>query len=811
MPGRGGPPPASAAPDIAGMEPLLREHLALRRELTAALGRRLQEGKDPAEVTRLEEKCAGLLHRVLAHFGGLCFESMRRGIDPDLLGPVYEGIAGRGNALDPTTALDAGPGTGPDPASVAAWRAGARAGRASSRFLLGMALLFRPQGPAAVPEAVALLEKAAAEDYGPAALMLARVLESGESVPRDLPRSLELLRAAADLGMAEACWRLAMHHASGEGVPRDLPKAMELLERAAEAGHPEAQLELGRLRAVGGPDFEPDHAEALRWLAPAAGQHRALAREWLDRYGGMPPREYPNALWVEGWTPTELPPAPRSGLLGILLSLGILGLLVAAAAAGNSLGLFLLLLFVAVILHEAGHWLAARMAGIPILVFSVGVGPLVRSFPWGRDRLPMRIDLRLLPLMGSVQPYAAPRGIWEFWKERFRREDAGEPPPPVPEFDRKEEPQPVFHFVPRPRRLGFLLGGLAVNLLLAVGCLWAYEQGSERARLWTAPVAGPVPAGSLAEAAGIREGDRFVSVDGRPVRGFFEVQRRLAPEDASGAAGPLADPPGRRVPLVVRRGEAEVVLEWTTPAAPPAGDAKGAFGLRPPETWTIAAVHGDAAPGLLPGDEIVAFEGRSGPVEVTDPGARGLLESSFSGSPLGPVEVSFRRKGLPRRVTINPTFGPDARGPGEGGGRPPFSFERVREVGPPRGLGEVVGRVFAFGWESVIGLPRAMVAAIGSKPTPEEQGALLEAVRRDPWAGVRTFALMNAFLLFLNLVPLPPLDGFQILCCLLEMAARRPLPKGGMGLALRAGWILMGLWLVLNVVLILRDLGSSVF
>ena len=291
------------------------------------------------------------------------------------------------------------------------------------------------------------------------------------------------------------------------------------------------------------------------------------------------------------------------------------------------------------------------------------------------------------------------------------------------------------------------------------------------------------------------------------MRGFFEVQRRLAPLAPSGAAGPLLDPPGTRVPLLVRRKDADIRLEWPTPAAPLPGDPRKAYGLVPPETWRIRSIHGGATRGLRPGDEVLEFQAEGRTVRASDPGARRLFEKAFAEGPGKTVEMVVRRGAAKVQGAGGPTID---GGPGGSGGRPPFDFVPLKAVGPARGLGEVVGRVLQFGWDAVIGLPRAIVSSLRSAPTKEEQGAFLEDVRRDPWAGVRTFALINAFLLFLNLVPIPPLDGFQILGCLLEMAARRPLPKGGVAMAMRAGWVILALWLVLNAFLILRDLTSSV-
>jgi len=810
MPGSGEPAPSQKVATTPTMEPLLRAHLAVRKELAAAIQRRIEAGGAHPDVDRFEEKCGGLLDRVLSHLGGLVNEAMRRGVGPDTIEAEYDRLSGEKGGIEPGRALFAGSqGTAEDPA-ITSWREGTVAGRAAGQYLMSQVFLLRPRDREDVQVGIEVLEKSAKQDYGPAVHALGQACLSGEGVKRDPKRAVELLQHASDLGLAESSWRLGSLYANGQGVRQDMKTALRLLETAAEAGHAEAQLELGRIRAAGIPDLPADHAEAVRWLTLAAEQHRFHAREWLDRYGAMTPREYLSRTWVDAWTPTELPPPPRAGKMGVLVSLGILGLFLAAAAGGNSLGLFLLLMFVAILVHECGHWLAAHLAGIPILVFSVGVGPLVRSFPWGHGRLPMRIDLRLLPLMGSVQPYTAPRGIWDHWQERFRREDAGQPPPSLPDFDRTEEPEPVFLHVSRQKRLGFLVGGLAVNLLLAIGCLWAYERNSVPARQWTVPVAASVPEGSVAAAAGIQEGDRFLEVDGTPVRGFFEVQRRLAPLAPSGAAGPLLDPPGTRVPLLVRRRDADIRLEWPNPAAPLPGAPRRVYGLVPPETWRIRYAFPGCPPDIHPGDEVVQFVADGRTVRASDPDAHRLLEQAFIGPPGTTVKLTVARGNLLADTSAPQVVGDDARGPSGGVGRPPFEFVPLKEIGPARGLVEVVGRVLEFGWDSIIGLPRSIASSLRSAPTKAEQGAFLEDVRRDPWEGVRTFALINAFLLFLNLVPIPPLDGFQILGCLLEMAARRPLPKRGVAMAMRAGWVILGLWLVLNAFLILRDLTSSV-
>lgn len=84
-----------------------------------------------------------------------------------------------------------------------------------------------------------------------------------------------------------------------------------------------------------------------------------------------------------------------------------------------------------IVVHEAGHLLAARLVGIPIASFSVGLGPRLWSRRWGR----VEYVLRALPLGGFVVPAV-------------------------------EEPE--LRSIPLGRRLLFFLGGPLANLVVTL-------------------------------------------------------------------------------------------------------------------------------------------------------------------------------------------------------------------------------------------------------------------------------------------------------------------------------------------------------
>ncbi len=63
----------------------------------------------------------------------------------------------------------------------------------------------------------------------------------------------------------------------------------------------------------------------------------------------------------------------------------------------------LVLLGLLILIHELGHLAAARLVGIPVASFSVGLGPKVWSWRWGWTEY----SIRALPLGGYVLPAVA--------------------------------------------------------------------------------------------------------------------------------------------------------------------------------------------------------------------------------------------------------------------------------------------------------------------------------------------------------------------------------------------------------------------
>ncbi|MCB9675419.1 MAG: RIP metalloprotease RseP [Alphaproteobacteria bacterium] len=187
----------------------------------------------------------------------------------------------------------------------------------------------------------------------------------------------------------------------------------------------------------------------------------------------------------------------------------------------------LVMIGVLVVIHEFGHFLFAKIFGIGVPVFSVGMGP--RLFGYRYNGTDYRVSA--LPVGGYVQMAGA---------DPFGEEDASARVDPDIDFMKK----PVW------QRLIVMLAGPAFNLALPFIVFTIVMMSGEPQ---TAPVIGLVLEGSPAEQLGFEIGDRIVEADGEPVEVFGDVVQVME-------AHPERDLPlvversGQRVPIVIPGG-----------------------------------------------------------------------------------------------------------------------------------------------------------------------------------------------------------------------------------------------------------------
>jgi regulator of sigma E protease len=169
-----------------------------------------------------------------------------------------------------------------------------------------------------------------------------------------------------------------------------------------------------------------------------------------------------------------------------------------------------------IVVHEAGHYLAAKRFGMRVERFSVGFGPVLLAFRRGDTEF----AISALPLGGYVKISGMAPG------------EEGDPADPR-----------LFSNQPAWRRFLVILAGPAMNYLTAIAVAWFL--------LATLGLHAPDPAarigalvpGMPAEAAGLQPGDRIVAVAGKPVSSWMELVAELQRH------------PGEPIALEVIRGE----------------------------------------------------------------------------------------------------------------------------------------------------------------------------------------------------------------------------------------------------------------
>jgi regulator of sigma E protease len=226
---------------------------------------------------------------------------------------------------------------------------------------------------------------------------------------------------------------------------------------------------------------------------------------------------------------------------------------------------FLIMLSVLIVLHELGHFVLARRNGVHVNEFSVGFGP--RLVGWTSPRTGTHYSVRALPIGG----YCAMEGEDNKTSEAQQQREFLSTPQAADGNFQAKSPW---------RRLAIVLAGPLANfvlcyVILLVGAL-AFGVASDRANQ---PVVGQVLAGSPAEIAGIRPGDRIVALN------------NVAITNGKTLVDTIHASLGKRLDLVYERNGARTEV-YVTPKACPAqvGKGLGCIGFTPVPAYVHVGV-----------------------------------------------------------------------------------------------------------------------------------------------------------------------------------------------------------------------------
>ncbi|MFM8358719.1 MAG: RIP metalloprotease RseP [Verrucomicrobiota bacterium] len=391
----------------------------------------------------------------------------------------------------------------------------------------------------------------------------------------------------------------------------------------------------------------------------------------------------------------------------------------------------ILLFGAAVFVHEWGHYWVARQRRMEVLGFSIGFGPKI--FGW-RDRHGVDWAVRWIPAGGFVK-------LPQMLTSEMIEGPAGTPVAPA---------SPV-------SRILVALAGPVMNLVFAVAI------GSV---IWLVglpvpvnpSIVGYVEPGSPEAVAGVREGDRILAVEGRPVRSWEDVQQITALAPTNRVAVELERQQARQTVILEARVNPQIGLKL--------------LNLYPRDHPVVNRVLPDsaaAASGIQPGDQFVTFAG----VPVV---GQAQLVGLIQKRPGQASEVELVREGRPLRLTVTPRLDPEARVGRIGveiGGNTRITYT-VERPGPTPW--SQISRDLGIMRDTVVALVNSRRTGVGAKDMSGPVGILgmlAGEVRVDFRRALRFMVMLNLNLALLNLLPLPVLDGGHILMALYELVTRR--------------------------------------
>ncbi len=212
---------------------------------------------------------------------------------------------------------------------------------------------------------------------------------------------------------------------------------------------------------------------------------------------------------------------------------------------------FIVGLSVLVFVHEFGHYIVARWAGVRVEVFSIGFGPEIYGLD---DRHGTRWKFSAIPLGGFVKM---------FGEGSETLTDGSGAERPMSDAEKAVS----FHHKPLGKRAAVVFAGPAANFLFTIVLL----AGLFAAIGQDKPLAGighVLPDGAAIE-AGFQAGDRVIGIDGREVRWFIELKEIVEANPET----PLA--------FSVLRDDTIVTLTATPRATGEGPQRRGLLGVRP--------------------------------------------------------------------------------------------------------------------------------------------------------------------------------------------------------------------------------------
>lgn len=438
----------------------------------------------------------------------------------------------------------------------------------------------------------------------------------------------------------------------------------------------------------------------------------------------------------------------------------------------SSVFYFIVVIGVLVFIHEFGHFIAARISGMRVDVFALGMGSRLfgwnkkTGFTWGK--LPEDFDgeghcdyrVCALPIGGYVK-------IAGMIDESMDTDFVQKPPQPW-EFRSKNAFLKAFT----------ISAGVIMNTLLA-WFIFSYIIMFQGAYHNPTTTVGSVKKSSVAESIGLMENDKIVKINNTYIHTWQQVMENLALKDFGGSRN-----------ILVNRNGQEILLKANGDDIVKAIGGGNGFGFSPNNSFVLISGVETLKPagkaGLKEGDTVIQIN--SQPIRAVE-----QFQSVIKGNKQQAIQLTYKRA----KDTITAEITPDASG--------------LIGVGISEGYyGALVHKTYslgesaAMGWEECVNSVKMFFGTFsqifkGNISVKQSLGGpimIAQYASRQADMGFLSFlhfvAMLSITLAIVNILPIPALDGGHLLFIIIEAVIRKEIP-------IKAKMMIqqVGIWIIL--------------
>ena len=413
-------------------------------------------------------------------------------------------------------------------------------------------------------------------------------------------------------------------------------------------------------------------------------------------------------------------------------------------------GQLLLGLSILVGLHELGHLLTAKLFGMRVEKFSIGFPPKIAGFQWGETEY----SIGAIPLGGFVKI-------------------SGMVDESMDTAQLASEPQPwEFRAKPAWQRLIVMLGGIIVNVItgIIIFVTLVYSNG-ETYFSRDQVIENGIVAYEYGEAIGLKTGDKVLDINGQPYQSISELSSGSALLSENGYY--TVDRQGEQVKVSIPKG---FINSFNSEEA----FSKFIAVRFPFEVGSVDPGTGAEKMGIAAGDQIISVNGN--PITYFDEMQTALQQVKNQSVTL------VRRRGA-QVDTLSVPVSADAR---IGIAVNPLLEPVRREYGFMESLSRGTSRAFGAVIVNAKALGKMFTGEVSTKNVSGPIG--MAKIYGNQWDWVKFWSitgLISMILAFMNLLPIPALDGGHVVFLLYEMVSGRAPSDKFLEVAQKVGMVIL--------------------